>query len=418
MFTWVYLISYVYKTIEYVRVKIEDIICDPELSSRYWIVRKAACLVGYYGGLRNIELRSIEFGKIFDSGEKSFDADASGYWFSFFRGKQRGIPEISSFCVPRRMSDWAPTVSSADQNPIDYDPASVIDHYVGMVEMDLNCTRDKLTGSFFKSAHGKNGKFFRNVPMGKNLLEKIGHEFADELMLLQPHTYTGHCWRRSCGTNASDAGVNVTTLMAHFGWSTPKTAIGYVKKSRMTSYNMLMFLSNVQRQDRDIESILNRTKPLIGGGKGSVNRQKSSGVKSKEKVTVIVPNVNEKMVSIFSSSLASAKPAETVCRTRESEIKAAENRAIVAEINENPGLNTESSTGTSVANQIDLSGQNDVGGGDNNDGEVRVSGLTEGGGGSVNIDATSVLLDPRVASILSNLSNHGQLQVHFHFGGK
>ena len=415
LFTWVYLISYVYKTIEYVRVKIEDIICDPELSSRYWIVRKAACLVGYYGGLRNIELRSIEFGKIFDSGEKSFDADASGYWFSFFRGKQRGIPEISSFCVPRRMSDWAPTVSSADRNPIDYDPASVIDHYVGMVEMDLNCTRDKLTGSFFKSAHGKNGKFFRNVPMGKNLLEKIGHEFADELMLLQPHTFTGHCWRRSCGTNASDAGVNVTTLMAHCGWNTPKTAIGYVKKSRMTSYNMSMFLSNVQRQDRDIESILNRTKPLIGGCK---NRQKSSGDKSKEKVTVVVPKVNEKMVSIFSSSLASAKPTETVCRTRESQIIAAENRSIISEIGANPVLNSGSATGTSVDNQSQSNELTEGGGGDTIDGEVRGSGLSEGGGGSVNIDATSVLLDPRVASILSNLSNHGQLQVHFHFGGK
>jgi len=251
--------------------------------------------------------------------------------------------------------------------------------------------------------------------MGKNLLEKIGHEFAEELMLLQPHTFTGHCWRRSCGTNASDAGVNVTTLMAHCGWNTPKTAIGYVKKSRMTSYNMSMFLSNVQRQDRDIESILNRTKPLIGGCK---NCQKSSGDKSKDKVTVVVPKVNEKMVSIFSSSLASAKPTETVCRTRESQIIAAENRSIISEIGANPVLNSGSATGTSVDNQSQSNELTEGGGGDSIDGEVRGSGLSEGGGGSVNIDATSVLLDPRVASILSNLSNHGQLQVHFHFGGK
>jgi hypothetical protein len=56
---------------------------------------------------------------------------------------------------------------------VDYDPASVIDHYIGMLELDLRTTRDQLSGSFFKSAHGKNGKIFRNVPMGKNLLKKL-----------------------------------------------------------------------------------------------------------------------------------------------------------------------------------------------------------------------------------------------------
>jgi hypothetical protein len=300
---------------------------DPELSSRYWIVRKVACLIGYYGGLRNIELRSIEFGKVFESGEKSFDVDQSGYWFSFIRGKQRGIPEISSFCVPRRMSDWSPTVTTSDRNPVDYDPASVIDHYIGMLESDLHSTQDQLTGSFFKSAHRKNGKFFRNVPMGKNLLEKIGHEFADELLLLHPHTFTGHCWRRSCGTNASDAGVNVTTLMAHCGWNTPKTAIGYVKKSRMTSYNMSMFLSNVQRQNQDLDTILNKTKPLIGGVRGKVNpgsRSKTSALASKEKKTTLVPVVNDRLVSRFSSSVAAAKPAESFGLTRESQIASAQ----------------------------------------------------------------------------------------------
>jgi hypothetical protein len=34
-------------------------------------------------------------------------------------------------------------------------------------------------------------------------------------------------------------------LMSFMGWKTPKTAIGYVAKSRMASYNMSMFLCNV-----------------------------------------------------------------------------------------------------------------------------------------------------------------------------
>jgi hypothetical protein len=96
---------------------------DPELSSRYWLVRKVCAIVGYYGGLRNIELRSIEFGKIFDGGEKSFEADPTGVWFCFERGKQRGLPETSIFCVPRRQDDWLPVVAISGQTPVDFDPA-------------------------------------------------------------------------------------------------------------------------------------------------------------------------------------------------------------------------------------------------------------------------------------------------------
>jgi hypothetical protein len=69
-------------------------IMDPELNSRYWLVRKVIALIGYFGGMRNTELRSIEFGKTFPSGEKSFESTPAGYWFSFLRGKQRGLPVL------------------------------------------------------------------------------------------------------------------------------------------------------------------------------------------------------------------------------------------------------------------------------------------------------------------------------------
>ena len=71
-------------------------------------------MVGYYGGLRNVELRSIEFGKTFENGETSFQVDEAGYWFNFERAKQRGMTETSTFCVPRRQPDWDPPVASAD----------------------------------------------------------------------------------------------------------------------------------------------------------------------------------------------------------------------------------------------------------------------------------------------------------------
>jgi hypothetical protein len=287
---------------------------------------------------------------------------------------------------------------------VDYDPASVIDHYIGMLELDLRSTRDQLSGSFFKSAHGKNGKFFRNVPMGKNLLEKIGHEFAEELVLPEPHTFTGHCWRRSCGTNASDAGVNVTTLMAHCGWNTPKTAIGYVKKSRMTSFNMAMFLSNVQRQNQDLDTILTKTKPLIGGSKGSrggatctkkvksfsgqqkivagSGLQNLEGVRNAVVIPAAVPSIVESSVS--PETLASEEKIET------------------------DKLSVQNGGG----------GADPLSGGGGGIGDDQISGQTESRVGSVTIDNMSVLSDPRVSSILSNLSNHGQLHVHFHFGGK
>jgi hypothetical protein len=48
------------------------------------------------------------------------------------------------------------------------------------------------------------------------------------------------------------------TLMAQLGWATPKTAIGYVKKSRLTSFQMSMFLSNIQRQNKDLDEVLGK----------------------------------------------------------------------------------------------------------------------------------------------------------------
>ena len=198
-------------------------------------------MVGYYGGFRSCELKSLKF--------ENCELDDMGYWFSFSRSKQRSILEESSICVPRRQADWGSCVEDSSRRPIDYDPASLIDLYFEQLTLDFGCPKEDLKGPFFKGCHGKEGKRFTNVNVGKNTLGYFGVEIASELLLAHPETYTGHCWRRSAGTNASNAGINVTTLMSIMGWSCPKTAMEYVKHSRTTSLQMSMYLTTVQRQN-------------------------------------------------------------------------------------------------------------------------------------------------------------------------
>jgi len=219
--------------------QIEDFVSDPQLSSKYWLVRKVVCLIGYYGGFRNVELKSLKF--------ENCELDCMGYWFSFARAKQRGRVEETTVCIPRRQPDWIPVISDSSRMGLDFDPASLIDLYLSEIESDFQCSREELKGDFFRATHGMKGQKFTQNPLGKNTIGRVGVQVATELCLPRPEIYTGHCWRRSCGTSASDSGVNVTTLMSMMGWSNPKTAMVYVKKSRMTSLSLALYLANVQR---------------------------------------------------------------------------------------------------------------------------------------------------------------------------
>jgi hypothetical protein len=369
-----------------------------------------------------VELRSIEFGKTFENGETSFQVDEAGYWFNFERAKQRGMTETSTFCVPRRRPDWDPPVASADRNPVDFDPASVIDEYLSTLQSDLDLPFERLSGAFFKSAHGKTAKRFRNFPMGKNLLAKTGIEFAIELALPNPHRFTSHCWRRSCGTNASDAGVNVTTLMAQLGWATPKTAIGYVKKSRMTSFQMSMFLSNVQRQNKDLDSVLGRVK--TSSSRTSTTSKKSgrtSSSKSSDMHQAVVSSsdFDSNLAAKFSVGLAAARSSEVVGRTREEQEVAIERENVLSNINRVPRTASVSSLSSVRLVSPD---QHGGGGGEESSEVVGGSGGEEFrtvGPGAESVDQNLVVsssVDPRVSSILSNIRHHGELHVHFHFG--
>ena len=230
-------------------------VADPVLSSKYWLVRKVVAVIGYFGGFRNVELKSLKFGFVMDSANKPTaqkvweKSDDGSYWFNFYRSKQRASQVLTQICVPKCSKEMVNCTDSVDRVPIGVCPASVIDQYLSVLSSDLNCSIEQLEGDFFKSTHGKIANKFVRVPLGKNKLAQVGIEFAQELMLPNPSAYTGHCWRRSCSTNSSDAGVNVTSLMAHMGWADPKTAIRYVQKSKQSAFQMAMYLINAQRSN-------------------------------------------------------------------------------------------------------------------------------------------------------------------------
>jgi hypothetical protein len=297
-------------------------------------------------------------------------------------------------------------VSSSDRNPVDYDPASVIDLYLDTLQSDFNLAHDKMTGPFFKSAHGLKAKAFRRTPMGKNLIAKVGFEFATQLGLVNPLGFTGHCWRRSCGTNASDAGVNVTTLMAQLGWATPKTAIGYVKKSRLTSFQMSMFLSNIQRQNKDLDEVLGKFNPTFR----KLSRKKDAYValagSSSVSENLACPVSAVPVVASVSASVSATLPVKSSVEHPLQPI------VLLPVVSESKLVSTKVSL-DQIGGGGGGEGNSDLGGGGGGGEQVR-----DGDRDDVVVDLAGNVagLDPRVSSILSMLRPRGDLHVHFHFG--
>jgi len=371
--------------------QIEDFVTDPELSSKYWLVRKVVCLVGYYGGFRNKELKSLKF--------ENCEHDSVGYWFTFARAKQRGRLEQTSICIPRRQPDWIPVKSDSSRVGLDFDPASLIDLYLAEIQSDLGCSRDELKGDFFRATHGLKGQKFTKLSLGKNTIGKVGIQVATELCLARPETFTGHCWRRSCGTSASDSGVNVTTLMAMMGWSNPKTAMVYVKKSRMTSLSLSLYLTNVQRQ--------NCSDPFP-----SSPLEKRQAVKESKGSLSLAAKCSNTLVS-SSKREVSSEPSklevkdEVVVVPNEDGIEEA-NQEEVEEINFSDDCQESSED---VKSDVGV-GSGVSGGGGGGVG----SGVSGGGGGDLSLNDLSNI-DPRLLGILQNMQNSGSVTINFNFDG-
>ena len=366
--------------------QIEDFVSDPELNSKYWLVRKVVCLIGYYGGFRNIELKSLKF--------ENCESDSMGYWFKFARSKQRGRLEPTSICVPRRQLDWIPVASDSSRVGLDFDPASLIDLYLAEVQNDLQCSREELTGDFFRATHGMKGQKFTLLPLGKNTIGRVGVQVATELCLPRPESFTGHCWRRSCGTSASDSGVNVTTLMAMMGWSNPKTAMVYVKKSRMTSLSLSLYLTNVQR--RNCSNPFPRS-PL---------EERKVLKESKELPVSLLVNSGS---GLKVEDLEVQQATQDLIRDLEVEEEDGGSDIFGADV-EDKSLEIVQSDGTlpSFLTSVNVSNNREE---QIDSKEIAQSSNCPTGGSNF-----VPMIDPRMAGILHNLQNSGNVNIHFHFG--
>ena len=354
--------------------------------------------MGYYGGFRNVELKSLLF--------ENVECDTMGFWFTFSRSKQRNKLEETTICVPRRQADWLPCSDDSGRKPLDYDPASVIDAYFEAVMTDLDCKREDLRGGFFKGTHGKEGKRFIKANVGKNTLALVGIEIAKELCLRDPETYTGHCWRRSAGTNASNAGINVTTLMAIMGWSCPKTAMQYVKRSRITSLQMSMYLANVQRRncsDPFPSRTSRRSRKTHFVTEKSVQADTNSDFISKDiVVTNLIPTSDFKTndecvdVEMFESEVSTQ---ELLCENF---------------VEHDHGVNDEKSGAVENETRSTLSAAQSLS--IDTTPTPAVSSLTTPVS-SVSTHAFDLsTIDSRLINVLQNFQNHGNVQIHFHFG--
>ena len=343
-----------------------------------------------------------------------------GFWFTFSRSKQRNRLEETTICVPRRQQDWIPCSDDSGRKPLDYDPASVIDAYFEAVMTDLDCKREDLRGGFFKGTHGKEGKRFIKANVGKNTLATVGIEIASELCLRDPETYTGHCWRRSAGTNASNAGVNVTTLMGMMGWSCPKTAMQYVKRSRITSLQMSMYLANVQRRNCS-DPFPSRT--VRRSRKTLFAKEKKPSVKTDSLQCSTDRNLLREDVDKEVVSFSVSNPKTDECLSPsfdvdnfESEICTQEllnDSFVVPDLSENSGV-VESDCRAVRSIQPDLLVVQP-----SNTSTTTSLSLSDGSS-SATPASSSVFdlssIDPRLINVLQNLQNHGSIQISFNFG--
>jgi len=289
-------------------------------------------------------------------------------------------------------------VEDSSRRAIDYDPASLLDLYFEQLMLDFGCQKEDLSGPFFKGCHGKEGKRFTKVNIGKNCIGYFGVEIATELCLPHPETFTGHCWRRSAGTNASNAGVNVTTLMSMMGWSCPKTAMEYVKHSRVTSLTMSMYLCNVQRQNCSVPFPSNASHrsrktlfPAIRGGSKKDLRTDLFSCEDEE-------DEEPELLTQGLKSLVNAGPKDKL------------NTEISSKRNVVETLPSESSESIPVVPSHDFEQSVNVVNFESNSVVSRDH--------EVSLDILPSNVDRTLSNILQNLQNHGNLNIHFHFDKK
>jgi hypothetical protein len=221
--------------------------------------------------------------------------------------------------------------------------------------------------------------------------------------------------------------------MAQLGWSTPKTALGYVKRSKITSLTMSMFLSNIQRQNKVLDAGGVRSTPKGFQLLKSETAPRSTTKKLNPELVAEVVGRTDRTSGIglggkeIGFHLAGEALDDDPASSRVlSEIESEELYLQACEESSRSGQQTVESSSSAVALVADSSRSNSSSFGVSpsvtNSSSSSAPDLIEvsvGDNSSPNGSGSSLqILDPRVSAILQNFQNNGNVQIHFHFTGK
>ncbi len=167
------------------------------------ILVKAGVCIGFCGGLRMFELRSLNMADLQETKD--------GLIVKYNAAKQRGEVKNNTFIIPKNSTE----------------PAKCMFSYVNCYMNQLNAC-GIMEGPLFRTCLASR---YSQVPMGHNLLAQCGKYMAEALGLEEPHRYTGHCLRRSAASAAADAGATTMDMQRHMNWKSQATALRYVDNS-------------------------------------------------------------------------------------------------------------------------------------------------------------------------------------------
>ena len=198
---------------DYSQVDVEG---NAKFSHLWWLIRQAYAAVGFFSGCRGGEMDGMKEGGV------TYDAQY-GYWISFTQAKARGATKaaptrrllvpfgIAFECLKKYLDTLA-------KNRLHTNPPDATEDWRGM----------SLWRSVAQAKNKVSTIYCKNTPAGRNNTAQFAKQIALELGLATPDLFTGHCWRRSSATWVAQQGATNQQAMKWFGWTSIKTAEGYV----------------------------------------------------------------------------------------------------------------------------------------------------------------------------------------------
>ncbi len=210
----------------------EQILLGLQINKRTpeWILRKCAVALSYMGGLRCAELKSVKYGDI--------TRVPDGFFVNYHHAKQKGETKVNRFYIPFNF------------NQPSHCFASRVLEYLDMLKENISniAKGDDLF-------HRPTEFGYSKQVMGKNYLAKTGRLLAKELGLSNSDEYTGHCFRRSAATAASNNGANTMELKRHFGWQQESTALKYTEATDERARKMARLLTDCNTTNPNLSTM-------------------------------------------------------------------------------------------------------------------------------------------------------------------